>query len=498
MKTKRQDGQILVMFAGGVIALLLIAALVVDVSMVYSTQRMERSLADAAALAGAQDLQTPGSRAVTDSDRTLARTHALQNLASSLGATGAPSCSPTINISNCVIPGTPYVVSIKTPSPSAINVLDTRAVQVTVRQPVVSLGFARLAGHDTWDVAQTSVAGLGFAGQYAVITLRPPTSGLTGNTGDIRINGTGSAVVAIGGDIGMNTGATLNGNDATVSVPDGYYVRYYGATTDRSTPPGPAAYKQLKSLIADPAYPYPSATLSTPIGGKVTCPADATLVTTLAANGYGTYAASKLVCFAPGKYSATLSVNNGDVGVMLPGIHFLNQGIDLKGTLIGGYEAAVPGVAIIVPYTQEVKLTGTPPFFALNRGTAFDGRVGGQEAAPVLTTNEAPPVTLSLVVTRNPACTVVVPAPSCGSTTLDFSGFGGKGFVSIAGVVYGPSDNMEVSGNGDSRGYVGRIVAWTITYSGGSTLTQHYVGAPVNGVVRLDEACSGGNSICNP
>jgi len=142
------------------IGLLALLVLAVDLSSVYSLQQMERSTADAAALAGAQDLQTPGSRAVGTSDYVNARTHALANLASKLGATSAPSCSTAADIVNCQVPGTPYQVSIKTPSPSAIDVLATRAVQVTVRQPNVRLTVAQLFGQNNWNVAETSVAGL--------------------------------------------------------------------------------------------------------------------------------------------------------------------------------------------------------------------------------------------------------------------------------------------------------------------------------------------------
>lgn len=489
----RQQGQVLALFAIMVTGILAMLALAIDVSSAYSTRQSYRTASDAAALAGGQDLQATASRAVTAAEYAKARADSKLSLQKQFSATLV--CAETGARSNCTL-SNGLVASVVTPIPagSCATCDPTRSIQVSVTNPNFRLSFGPVVGVNTWNVGTTSVAGLQFGGQYAIITLRPPVSGRTGNKDDILINGTNSAVIADGGDIGSNTGSTLNGHTATVQVGDGYFFRYYGALADPSTPAGSA--KQLLSLIPDPKYPYPSATAATPVGGPIACPA--TTAATLTSNGYGTYTASQLECYKPGTFASTLSVNNNKVGVLLPGLYYLNKGIDLKGTLLGGYQPGVTGVALIVPYTEQVKLTGTPPFFALNRGTNFDGRAGGQDALPVLTTNETTPTMMSIVVTGNSACKVVVPAPNCNSTTLDFSGFGGHGFVSIAGVIYAPSDNVKVAGNGDSRGYTGRIVAWTITYSGGSTLVQHYVGAPAQGVLRLDAACTVPSTPCNP
>jgi len=508
---KQQSGQVLVLFAGGLIGLLALIALALDISSVFALQRMERSTADAAALAGAQDLQTPGSRAVGSTDYVNARTHALQNLASKLGATSAPSCSTALDIVDCAIPGTPFEVSVKTPSPSALYVDATRAVQVTVRQRDVPLTFARLFGQHDWNVAQTSVAGLDYSGQYAVLTLRPPDSGRDGNEGDITINGTGSAVRAIDGDIGMNTGAKLNGHSATVFVPDGYYVRYYGATTEYSTPPGAAAQKQLRALIPDPKYPIPSSA-GVPAGGTDAGAACTAARATSVTNGYLTAAqAAGATCRTPGVYSAELKIGNSGIVLLEPGVYFLNGGVENKGILIGGYTANSPGVALIVPQSKAFISDGggggSANVLALNRGSAFDLRSGGQEATAALLngvpvqTNTTPPMLISVIVPGDPACPVVVPAPSCSDhshETIKWTGSGGATVTAVAGVVYVPSDNSAVAGNSDPKGYVGQLVAWTITYSGDSTLNQHYPGAPMNGFVRLDGACSGGTSTCNP
>jgi Flp pilus assembly protein TadG len=518
MKHKRQSGQILVLFAGGLVGILALAALAIDLSSVFSLQQMERSAADAAALAGAQDLQTPGSRAVGPSDYDNARTHALANLASKLGATSAPSgpsCAPTFVV-DCPIPGTPYEVSIKTPSPSAVNVDATRAVQVTVRQRDVPLTFARVFGQHDWNVAETSVAGLDYSGQYAIITLRPPVSGRAGNgftspfigvsRADVTVNGAGSAVVAVGGDIGMNTGAKLNGLTATVSVADGYYIRYYGCAdcTDHGTPLWPNAYKQLRALIQDPKYPVPVQG-STPPGGVDTSTC-AAATATANASGYDTTSLSTITCYLPGVYASEVTVGPNELAILEPGVYFLNGGLTLKGSLIGGYEPASPGVALVFPQSQSFTINATAPVLALNRGSAYDLTLAtGQPATAALfngapvQTNTTPPILMSVIVQGTPSCTVTIPAPDCADQTIKWAGAGGHTTMAVGGVVYAPSDNSQVAGKDDSvHGYFGQIVSWTIEYSGGSTVNENYPGGPTNGFVRLDTACSGGTTPCSP
>ena len=61
MTTRRDTGQVLVMFAIVSILLMGLLALVVDIGLRYSFERRYQAVADAASLAGAQELQ-PTSR----------------------------------------------------------------------------------------------------------------------------------------------------------------------------------------------------------------------------------------------------------------------------------------------------------------------------------------------------------------------------------------------------------------------------------------------------
>lgn len=552
MSRLNQRGQVMVAFAGGIIAFVAIAALAVDIAMVYSLQQTEKAAADAAALAGAQDLQITGSRSIDNAHQLSAVQHSLDNLVGRFGASGtattaAPGshCTPTtdgsgiVSVSDCALVGTPYWVTIKTPSPTAVDVAPSRAVQVTVRNPDAPLTFARLFGQHDWNVAKSSVAGLAFGGSYAVVTLRTPVSGRTGNQGDITINSNGGQVNAIQGDIGMNTGDVLNGHSATVQVADGYYVRYYGAYNEQNNPPGPNAYLQMPALIPDPMYMHPAApaspTYTTDDTNAVTGAQD---VSTSAAcssvkaqaltNGYPT---TGTICYKPGVYNFAWTIGQSTTALLEPGVYWLQLGLTLKGNLIGGVQANSPGVALIIPQETSTSCggrsssclivngggAGSANVLALNRGATYT--TGGQcsttscataallpDGTTSMQTNTRAPLPLSIVVAPDAArpCPVQVPAPNCNQgTTIDWSGAGSGPsqsgtIIAISGVVYAPSDNVIVAGNGDQKGYLGQMWSWTSQYSGQSSLNEYYPGTTPNGQLRLDEACSGGSSPCNP
>ena len=62
---RQQRGQVLVIFAGGLVALMAIAALVVDLGFVFMIHRHEQNAADPGALAAARYIRYPGPAADT-------------------------------------------------------------------------------------------------------------------------------------------------------------------------------------------------------------------------------------------------------------------------------------------------------------------------------------------------------------------------------------------------------------------------------------------------
>jgi Flp pilus assembly protein TadG len=267
-RTDRQGGQILILFALVLTSLMGIAALTVDVVRLYDTQRTYRGVADAAALAGAQDLQQ-ATRAVSATEQTKARADALVVLKARLNATATGPCPTTADIVNCplqVSGGTHYLVDVRTPpGATCVTCLSAYALQVTIDEPQFPVTLAHLFGVSSWNVRVSSLAGLQFKPKYILEALRP-----SGNNG-IQMTGTFLSTLYVdSGDLGTNSFATLQtffgipldyycigALQSGACQPNGYRFDYANSP---GTPPvniSAAQSRHLPTLIADPLYPYP-------------------------------------------------------------------------------------------------------------------------------------------------------------------------------------------------------------------------------------------------
>jgi len=528
LESAARRGQVVVLVALMMVVLVGITGLTIDVSGAYLSARFQRSVADAAALAGTQDLQSAGSRAVPANGYTNARREAMQSLINQLApGTSAPgSCPTTSDVVNCQLTGTDYYVSIKTPSPSPTlnDPTGIRSVQVTVRRPHFGLAFARIFGILQWSVAETSVAGIGYAASYGVVTLRPPkpinkndpscAPYCDQNYDDIKLSN--SVLNVDNSDIGTNTNLAPT-NFAAVNLSPGYNVYRYDQYQFWTSPP-PSV--QLQTWITDPNYTYPDRSGTIPIY-DVTSGVDpdptkcANEQAKAVLNGYS-FAGLTVTCYRPGIYNGTANnqfavSSNTKAALLEPGVYFFDTGADIGGTLIGGYEGGQPGVALVFPEcgTSACEFNGANAvLIALNFGVRSGGSPAtaaiGFDNQPVQTsTNPAIPMTL-LVTKDNPnLCypAAVDPASCTGSVenghhTLQLPG---NSNLFVGGVQYAPTDNVTVHGNNsNTNGQLGQIISWTITYTGGAVMNQVGVAAVGNGILRLDAVCSdAGHVNCN-
>lgn len=540
----RERGQVLPIFALFLIVLLGFAALAIDVSGALSARRFYRSAADASALAGAQDLQQGTTRSVTNTERTRARTDSLASLVSLTGATSVPTCPPAANIVDCALPGTPYLVSIKTPSPSCVSCDPNRSVQVTVRNPSYGLTFARIFGQASWNVASTSVAGLTYGKSYTIVTLRPPKKvGSTFDVKDITLDG-GTVVTVEMGDVGSNSNMNYSGTGSLLVLNSDYGMFYFDPLSGPLWSPTPDGIK-ITELIADPNYRYPSmvgaptwgdaresqANLAgkpvTTAAGNATCAAewakvDKTRYTAVAATALG-----DVYCYEPGIYDPAAgsgvqnaqiaASSNTHVALLKPGAYYLKGGLDISGSLIGGYEPNAPGVAVMLDECQNTcRFNGNnSAIVALNAGTRFPATYTAGFAATaavdwqgqlVQTSGSAsptPPVLMSLLVTKDSACFVPTSAPfvepdGCDALKDKTVFIAGVGSLVLQGVQYMPTDNVEIGGLSSSTGRIGQVISWTLKYSGGVAINQEGASNGGPGVLRLDAACTTPTTVCNP
>jgi Putative Flp pilus-assembly TadE/G-like len=543
------NGQILVLGALLMVVLIGITGLAIDVSAAYVADRWQRSVADAAALAGGQDIAVPGSRSLPSDPTELAamytraEDHAMDVLVAELKASSKPTAAACFNATGCALPDTPYVVSVQAPSPSCVDCVRSRAIQVSVRQPSFGLTFARIFGQDKWSINSTSVAGVLQTRRHGLVTLRPPARrGTAQNRDDIGIAG-GSKVIISGADAASNTSLVCSGGvsgGSELRLDNGFSLFHWDLYEAWLAPPGecanPPAGEQLTSPIPDPDYAIPQRaalslgcpTTSTTVctytdrdldDAKLTAAACAAEITTNVPPQYAINPANA-TCYKPGIYAEELVLSaNTDVAVLTPGVYFFDDGLDIGGTLIGGYQGGQPGVALVLPYCPG---TNCPDFagnnavlVALNFGSAYllgapcDPVSGfaceataAQWAGGSVETSSIPPKLMTIMVEPDPICLAapfpfVEPAISCSNRQPQIKLPGG-GHLAVAGVQYAPTDNTTVTGSSPQEGILGQIISWTITFSGDSTLNLEAFSLDELGVLRLDPACSPTVPTCIP
>ena len=554
-------GQILVL--AGLLMVLMIAftGLAIDVSAAYVADRWQRAVADEAALAGGQDLQIPGSRALPGPTEYLtAREHAMQVLGRQLGAvTPYPSVgagSPCLTTTGCALPGTPYVVTIRTPSPSHVDCQAERCIQVSVRQPAFGLTFARIFGQDNWSVNSTSVAGRIYEKQYGIVTLRPPKDSRgAGNPyeDDLFITG-GSKVLVSSADVATNTNLVCSGFSAgsELRLDSDFFVYHFDPYEAWTASPGkcfsPPLGSQVTSPISDPRYPIPTRTGTETVYTHYADGEDTTAncLTEQAKvpDEYRELATNQKIndptkvrarCYRPGVYKETLEAKNESglpvAALLLPGVYYFDAGVRVQTSLLGGYDRGHEGVALV--FKEAKNSSGEPGQFtttqgtslvALNFGNAYcpgpagftcislppdpfcpldtDGRCWALPAngpQGLVQTPGTKPTLMTVMVVPTGTCPVgQVAASTCNENNNKTLNLTGGGNIFLAGVQYAPEDNASLKGNSGQKAEIGAFWAYTIAFNGGTEFTLASALPDVTGVLRLDPACSPTVTTCNP
>ncbi len=450
----------------------------------------------------------------------------MEVLVDRLGASGTPlggGCAASGDVKDCPLPGTPFRVSIETPSPSCVDCDPRRSVQVTIKNPTYRLTFAALAGRPEWQIDASAVAGLSFASKYAIQTLRPPhplPNSIDQNRENLSIDGTNTWVVVPKGDVGSNTSVFTN-SGGTITLASGFRIEHLD---DISPDPwnqlnGLPEGKLLRRLIPDPGYMVPSFDGApvyndqedgrwdaVPGNGPGACPEPgeegfpADYQSILGDPGL------EVTCYLPGWYDDNHGFNvsqNTEVAYLLPGAYYFGgAGLDVGGTLMGGLVRDAHGVVLVVP--QDADFAGNNSVaIRLNQGDETCSADSCRSLPAVdwagdeVTSTEG--LLLTIVVPRDEACfddrtPLDVAKCTTGNNTLNLPG---NGNLAIAGVVYAPSDNAQINGdNTDQIGEVGQLIVWTVKYGGGAKLNQVYPQPDQVAMVRLDAACTG-LELCN-
>jgi hypothetical protein len=275
---ERQRGQILVLFAFVLIALLLVSALAVDYGGWLLARRGYQNAADEAAIAGAYLLTSQISDICSvsqPSKNVCAREAAWTSLKQHLNLSVDPVAQGAL-IGDVPYTEAGYTIWVASPPSDAGSAYpgfasSQKTIFVRVDR-VQQANISRIIG-ETPTVGAWATAGR-IPQNFAIVTLCGPPTCRTPNGEDLKVAGTGSTLILLRGDIGSNSFAKTSGSSAAIALSDvnasSAYMHYPAecqvgsvtcqlvgwdeATSSRTTPKSALALPQ----VIDPSYLAPT------------------------------------------------------------------------------------------------------------------------------------------------------------------------------------------------------------------------------------------------
>jgi Flp pilus assembly protein TadG len=283
---RRQRGQALVLFSLFLVVLMATTGLAVDYGTWLKARRDYQNAVDPAALAGAALLTRPDSVA----KRIAARTAAWKELDRILGLGLTNGNVTSWSNSDTSAAGQQvgaYTIWVSTPPrnagtsyPGTVLGTSTRAMFVKVQRDNDAF-FSRAVGITSRTINAWATAGA-LPGKFAVITLRQNGQAPSNVSADITLNGSGTTLEVINGDVGgnwnmkLNSGSQLWLRGVSDNDADPYLIDYtscgnscWSSGQVTSGPNGnPANVTKpvlaLPGVLPDPNYALPAAIASAP------------------------------------------------------------------------------------------------------------------------------------------------------------------------------------------------------------------------------------------
>jgi len=465
MIRRRQSGQVLVIFAGGLVTLMVIAALVIDLGFTLALRRTEQDTVDAGAIAAARYIRTgAGGTPEPSRMREAACFYAEQNGFFPSAGGDVTACTPA-NDPNGTVLTVNYPPSIAGGSFSGTD----GYVEVGLSRVHRSF-LAGIVGLGNLRVSTNAVAAftIGQSNSSSLIALDPGNTcdaGKTHGTGDITIHpvvvGTDGGYVhinstcATGPPNGTCTTSGQGGMDitgtGTVTTPHAYVA---GTCKASGTLNGTLTEGAVQ--IGDPLAELPMPPIGTPNPGAECGVGSGTFTTPTGSGAGGCRFGTGTTTLAPGVYYGGWDIRNNVTLVLRPGIYFIaGGGIKLNA---GGSITSVQGA------------TGDPaPVLIVNT----DNPVTHTGQSDLDLTAQA---TLKLhALDTGPYKGLLVWNDRSGSNPTALVTLGGQVSIDLAGTVYSPKGLVKMEG-GSGVGSTAsvQIIAWQFDVGGNSNLDMPY------------------------
>jgi hypothetical protein len=464
-----QRGQILVVFTGGLVALLIIAALVIDLGFTFMIRRAEQNAADPGAIAAARHIKATGVADPTEMGRA-ACFYARQN-GFFANATSNDGCIPANDPDGAVL-----TVHYPPSAQAGTFAGDDQAVEVVIARDHKSF-FANVIGMTNIRVVSSAVAAFrdGPSNLSSLIALDPTgtcSTGKTHGTGDINIYPlvTGTD----GGYVHINSSCSPTGTDddacttsgqgglsidgtGTVTAPETYVV---GTCKASGTLNPPGSLTEGSVVIGDPLLELapPSFGMPNPGAECGVGSGDFTTPTGSGSNGCK-FNGGGTVTLAPGVYYGGWDISSSVDVILQPGIYiFAGGGVKLTG---GGTISSVQG------------MSGTPaPVMFYNTDNPATGT--GQDNVTLNSSGDL----LLHGIDSGPYNGILLWNDGDGSNADAVLSLGGQQNLDISGTIYNPKGLVKLEGGGGVGSTINQaavqIIAWQFDVGGNFTLNMPY------------------------
>lgn len=481
-RKRKQAGQVLILVVLGLTAMMGVMVVAIDAAMLYLDRRQLQNAADAAALVGADVLQTLSLGTYTPAHQAAitAVVNNTQPYTSDPGTCSTSCPGATVPSSGFLSIGNGYSIQLK------VTAWNTYYVTVTHTH---QFALASFLGFNTTQVVAASAKALSSTYPFAVVVLKNDSL----NYEDFAVNGTPGGLTLSGGNgtghggmfsnesINPGTGSIVFANCGTNGDLWAYAESITGAkNVGKSTTgwEGAVANPTCPLVKSGGPLPYPrvaSSQLPMPNYPEQLPPASAPTFSTAI-----TITSGKAEYLCPGNYTAPVTVNSGGLIILMPGIYRFSGGGGLSDS--GTLRTAVAGdfPYPLAGYVVSTNCSSTPtnptdpgvvveiaPGSACSTNLFFEAGTGSLTLYPSPKYNN-----ISVYVefaTPSPWQTTCSTTPE-GTNVVSIKG---GAMYNIYGVLYGPGDNMNIGGGPAGSG-VGQVAAWTLTCSGNSAVNEAY------------------------
>jgi Flp pilus assembly protein TadG len=473
---RKQSGQAVVLVAVAVLALSAILALALDGGSIYLDKRQLQNAADSAALAGAEKLMS------VPPSYTVMHDQAVGNLLQNLPGT---SKAGTICSTNCPAqktigpPGgngvgtlglgagyhielsvtTSYTYQVTVWHSHAVVVAPIHGFQSTITLAArataqnANLPYAVVLLQDK--PAYSQFSNFNINGTPGGITLQYAGSnpndrgGIFSNASIAPGNGIPSITFSLGGNEGDLWAVNESAGDRTALNVAGRVVGYQLETAGNL--PFAATH------IDFPNYPEPTPPAVTYNGSTVITGPPTVL--------------------CPGQYTNQITVQNGATALLYPGVYQVQaNGVTVQGTLRTLLSTDLPVSCPGLP-TLNVGASFDPGVIMevrpdnMSGTTTCNKHIFSATATSTITLAPSPKYfNISLYIETMPNWQTTCTNAPLGTNVVRFAG---GACYSIGGAIYGPADNMVLTGSGCGTG-VGQIVAWTLLINGNGNVNETF------------------------